>query len=93
MNENPKEEKDLLQIILERIEAESRFKDIEKTCTNAGLSRTTYEKAITKARSGKKYDDLTDGEEKVLLAHISILDDRAEERKKKLKCYANLLRK
>lgn len=75
------EEKDLLDIIKERIKAESRWGDKAKACKNASISPTTYEKAILKER----FDDLTDGEEKVLSAFISILDERAEVKREKIK--------
>lgn len=85
MNENRETEKDLLEIIKERIANEGKFKDKAKACRKSGISPTTYDKAITKAKEGKKFDDLTDGEREVLLAHIAILNERAEELNEQVK--------
>lgn len=81
MTEESTKEKDLLEIIKDRIKAESKFGDKAKACSLVGISSTTYERGMSK----EKYDDLTDSEEKVLLAHISILDDRAEQKAQKVR--------
>mgnify|MGYP001365047986 FL=1 len=73
-----KKQTDTLSIIKERIENESKHGDKAKACRRAGISPTTYESGIKKSI----YDDLTDGEEAVLLAHIAILDERKKERDK-----------
>lgn len=70
-------ERDMLVIIKERIEKESKYGDKAKACKNASITTTTYDKAINKS----VYDKLTDSEELVLLAHISILDARVKKLK------------
>jgi len=81
MTETPQKEKDLLEVIKERIKAESKFGDKAKACNGVGISATTHDKGLAK----QNYDDLTDSEEKVLLAHIAILDDRAEQKAEKIR--------
>lgn len=80
-----KDEKDRLQIVNERIDAEVRYGDKAEACRKAKVSVTTLDRGLSR----EKYDDVTDDEHKGIVELMKILNERKNKQTERAKEIGN----